>query len=190
MSTSATSAIFSRSQSWLDHTAIFLAVLCGIHCLATPILLVVLPLLANTVWVSENFHLGMSLLVFPTSLLAAFAGCRRHRDKFVVGFIVAGLAVLSVVTTSEVMHQFSGTGHGGAETGMAHDSAAHDEAASCAACCAVTPAEGATVASAGFGSIFTGEALLNALGGLLLVMGHFLNFMLCRHHKCDHSCDD
>lgn len=194
MSTSATPNVSPRSQSWLDRTAIFLAVLCGIHCLATPILLVALPLLANTVWVSEHFHLGMLLLVFPTSLLAAFTGCRQHRDRFVMGFILAGVAVLSVVTFSEVKSQFEATGHGANEVRFAHegspnDSAAHQDAAGCASCCAIEPGNETTITSAGRSSIWTGEALLNSLGGLLLVMGHTRNFLLCRHHKCDHRCE-
>jgi hypothetical protein len=181
MSVSASPAISSRSQSWLDRTAIFLAVLCGIHCLATPILLVALPLLANTVWVSEHFHLGMLLVVFPTSLIAAFAGCRRHRDRWVIGFIVAGLAVLSVITTAEVMHQFSGPEHG-----SAHGSVVQHDAGGCAACCPPESASKTAIATAGFGTLWTDQALLNSLGGLLLVMGHTRNFLLCRRHKCDH----
>ena len=157
------SAISSRSQSWLDRTAIFLAVLCGIHCLATPILLVALPLLANTLWVSEDFHLGMLLLVLPTSLLAAFAGCRRHRDRFVIAFIVAGIVVLVIVTGSELLG-LAGAAHGASEAGPVHS-------------------------PAGSPSIWTGEALLNSLGGLFLVVGHARNFLLCRRHKCDHRCE-
>ncbi len=179
--TAASSALSFKSQSWLDRTAIILAVLCGIHCLATPILLVALPLIANTVWVSENFHLGMLLLVIPTSLLAAFAGCRQHRDRFVIGLIAAGIGVLSFATAQELMgHHYE---PGAAHTELAH-AAESETAAGCASCC--PPAEHAIV-SAGPGSIFTGEALLNSFGGLLLVMGHTRNFWLCRRHKCDHS---
>jgi hypothetical protein len=190
MSTSAATTVSPRSQSWLDRTAIFLAVLCGIHCLATPILLVVLPLLANTMWVSEHFHLGMLLLVFPTSLLAAFAGCRRHRDRFVMSFIGTGLAVLSVVTFSEVMHRMSSNGHEAHDINIADNSAVPHETAGCVACCAIEQGNDSTLSSAGTSaSIWTGEALLNSLGGLFLVMGHARNFLLCRRHKCDHSCD-
>lgn len=181
----ASSAFSSKSQSWLDRTAIFLAVLCGIHCLATPILLVALPLIANTFWVSEEFHLGMLLLVIPTSLLAAFAGCRQHRDRFVIGFIVAGLGVLTFATGKEII----GHSH---EPGAEHALLAHGEeseaAEGCASCC--PPAEHAdehTIAAAGPGFNLSGDALLMSFGGLLLALGHTRNFLLCRRHKCDHT---
>lgn len=179
----APSALSAKGQSWLDRTAIFLAVLCGIHCLATPLLLVALPLLANTFWVSEDFHLGMLLLVIPTSLLAAFAGCRQHRDRFVIGFIVTGLAVLSFATLSEL------AAHGAEPADDAVPMAqteGSEETACCAGCSSGESTADQTGASAGLGSIFTGEALLNSLGGLFLVMGHARNFWLCRRHKCDH----
>ncbi len=188
--TAASSALSFKGQSWLDRTAIILAVLCGIHCLATPILLVALPLLANTVWVSEHFHLGMLLLVFPTSLLAAFSGCRRHRDRFVIGCIVAGLAVLSFATLAELTSHGAATPPEAAEAEATHLAQAHGEAAGCAACCPVDATDSATIASAGPASLWTGEALLNSLGGLFLVIGHARNFWLCRRHRCDHRSED
>jgi hypothetical protein len=47
-----------------------MVVICGIHCLVTPLLLVALPILATTFWVDQNFHLWMLLLVLPTTSLA------------------------------------------------------------------------------------------------------------------------
>jgi len=208
----ASSNLSPKGQTWLDRTAIFLAVLCGIHCLATPILLVALPLIASTFWVSEHFHLGMLLLVIPTSLLAAYAGCRRHRDHLVIGSIVAGIAVLTFVTVDELVGHHD---HHGAEAShshhahVAHEHDDHDHSdheliahaghghvdeaktahVGCASCCPVEPTDDTAVASAGLGSIFTGHALLNSLGGLFLVIGHTRNFWLCRRHQCDHRHD-
>ena len=70
-------------QNWLDRAAIAMALVCGIHCLVTPILLVLLPVIGTTFWANGDFHLWMLVLVVPTTVLAAISGCRKHRDRMV-----------------------------------------------------------------------------------------------------------
>jgi uncharacterized membrane protein len=84
----------SGSDKPLYRLAISMAIICGIHCLVTPILPVALPIIATTFWVDENFHLWMLLLVIPTTSFAVWSGCRRHKDKFVVTAAALGLCIL------------------------------------------------------------------------------------------------
>jgi len=56
------------NHGWLDTLAVGMSLLCAVHCLLTPVLLVFLPILGGTFWVSNNFHLWMLLLVLPATL--------------------------------------------------------------------------------------------------------------------------
>ncbi|MGN5373336.1 MerC domain-containing protein [Sphingomonas hankookensis] len=85
-----------RRQRWLDGFAVTASVLCLIHCLLLPAILVVLPVLATMLAVPERFHAMAFALALPTSVLAIAAGYRRHgrRWPFVVAAI--GLTLLGM----------------------------------------------------------------------------------------------
>ena len=72
-----------RSYGWLDSLAIGMSMICAVHCLLTPLLIVFLPIVATTVWVHEDFDRWMILLAVPTTSAAVFMGCRKHKDKAV-----------------------------------------------------------------------------------------------------------
>ena len=92
-----------HSHRWLDSLAIGMAMICAVHCLVTPLLVAVLPIIATTFWVSSNFHLWMLLFVLPTTGTAVFLGCRKHKDKIVLGLGLGGLALLTGTTIYEMM---------------------------------------------------------------------------------------
>ena len=81
-----------HGHGWLDSLAISMSIICAVHCLLTPVLIVLLPIISTTFWVHENFHLWMVFLVVPTTSLAVFMGCRQHKDKFVAVLGMLGLA--------------------------------------------------------------------------------------------------
>ena len=83
-----------KHEGWLDKFAISMAVLCAIHCLIVPVLIVSVPLISTTFIVHENFHLWMLVAVFPTTLASILLGCKKHRDKYVLAFCFLGLAFL------------------------------------------------------------------------------------------------
>ncbi len=182
----------------LDRLAISMAVVCGIHCLVTPILLVALPIIGTTFWVDENFHLWMLFLVIPTTCLALFSGCRRHKDRWVMGAGALGLSLLLTAFTVERLaygQAVRGLGvpaEGDFDSAVAVFAAAEDLAATephvaAGGCCALHPAQ--SESSIGQGASPGGlasHALLNALGGLFLVVGHSRNFLLCRKTACHH----
>ena len=156
-------------QTWLDRLAIVLATTCAIHCLAMPLVLVILPVVATSFFVHEDFHWWMLLLVIPTTLLAVIMGCRKHKDKWVLYFSSMGLVILLVTTI---------WAHGIAFFGNS-EIASEQTTSACTAC----------QTCAGETSAMNAESLFTTLGGYLLASSHFRNYRLCRKRKCkDNDC--
>ena len=83
-----------EQEGWLDKLAISMALLCAVHCLIVPVLIVSVPLISTTFFVHEDFHLWMLIAVFPTTLASILMGCKKHRDKWVLAFCFIGLGFL------------------------------------------------------------------------------------------------
>jgi carbon starvation protein CstA len=149
----------SRMQSWLDRLAIGFAGVCGIHCLLTPVLLVVFPLIGSTFFVDERFHLWMLYVVIPTTTLAVFLGCRRHKDRRVVLFSSLGLMLL--VAGVWVAHPDGEHAH---ECTEEHDHAEYHHEH----------------------EHHVWGTWLSVAGGIFLVSGHWRNHRLCRKDHCCH----
>lgn len=77
-----------------DKIAISLSLLCTVHCLATPILVALLPSLAIINVDRETFHLWMVIAVVPISLYALTLGCKKHKESSVLLTGLLGLACL------------------------------------------------------------------------------------------------
>ncbi len=152
----------SVSYKWLDSFAVGMSLICAVHCLITPLLIIALPLLATSFWVHKNFHLWMMLLVLPTTTLAVFQGCKKHKDKLVILLSGSGMALLLGVALYE---------------SFLHGSNTIAEQAHCNSC---LEREG--------GNIFNITTLANIFGGLLLASAHVRNFLLCRDANCKHDC--
>jgi hypothetical protein len=95
-------------QCPLDRLAIALAGLCLVHCLLTPLALVLFPMLAATVVVDEHVHQLLVWLVLPASLVALALGCRRHKDRLVV--TLGGLGLLTLLLIAMGGHAVFGEG--------------------------------------------------------------------------------
>ena len=78
----------------LDGFAVGLSVVCAIHCLAVPVLAVLLPV-AGGFLTHEHFHAILLIFVLPTSLLSLFLGCRRHGNSRVWYFGIVGIAIMA-----------------------------------------------------------------------------------------------
>ena len=90
------------SQSYTDRAAVGLSFLCLMHCLALPLLLALLPgvtILSH--FDNEIFHLGMVVLVIPTSLYALTLGCKQHQNYRLLKIGFAGLAFLCAAVLGE-----------------------------------------------------------------------------------------
>ena len=78
----------------LDHLSIFTSGVCAIHCAVLPASLVLFPALANLTGNDHRFHVMLVSVTVPMSIIAAFLGCKAHRNKMVTAGIVTGLVVL------------------------------------------------------------------------------------------------
>lgn len=82
----------------LDRVAILLSGVCLVHCLVTPILITVLPIITLSALMEDIiFHQMMLWIVLPTSCLALFLGCRKHKLLSIAGTGFLGLAILVAV---------------------------------------------------------------------------------------------
>jgi len=180
------------NASILDHLAISMAVVCAIHCLVTPVLLVVLPILATSFWVNEDFHLWMLLLVIPTTTLAVVSGCHRHKDRMVLAFAALGLCLLVTALCFERAARSPESAPAAtAEAPLIADQGANPMAndsvcQSCAAGFCALSSDAASDSPSPAKSGLPWPILLNTLGGMFLVAGHTRNFFLCRRSKCAH----
>ena len=89
-----------------DKTAIGLSFLCTLHCLALPLLLVVLPSLAAMPFADEVFHLWMLALVIPISIFALTSGYRRHQSRDLL--ILGGAGLLIMILAAVFGHDIVG----------------------------------------------------------------------------------
>ena len=142
---------------WIDSMAIGLSVLCAVHCLLTPVLLVLFPVIASTFWVERDFHLWMLFFVLPTTCIAIFWGCRKHRDRWIVFLSALGLSLLAGVAAYEVLTYEP-------LRGMRMRSV--------------------RIVSLMKRMVIHSATILNVLGGSLLALAHGRNFYLCRRLRC------
>lgn len=80
-----------------DKAAVGLSLVCVVHCLLTPIAIIMLPALGTTFLENESFHFGILFLVIPTSVYALGLGCRQHGRKQVLAIGLFGLLVLCAI---------------------------------------------------------------------------------------------
>ena len=81
-------------QTLTDKAAIGLSVICTLHCLAFPIILIVFPSVAALGLNNEIFHLWMVMAVIPTSAYALTLGCKQHRKYQLLAVGLTGLVFL------------------------------------------------------------------------------------------------
>lgn len=81
-----------RGRHW-DLAGIGASVLCVLHCLATPLLVVAVPTVAAF---EEQTHAAFALVILAIGLLAFWPGLRRHRRWHVLGAAVVGFALISL----------------------------------------------------------------------------------------------
>jgi carbon starvation protein CstA len=92
------------AQQLTDKFAMSLSMLCAIHCLLLPLLLVLLPSLGSLQLVNESFHSWMIVAVIPTSIYALTIGCKKHQRYRLLFLGVSGLIlmILAVLIGHEI----------------------------------------------------------------------------------------
>ncbi len=82
------------SNNTLDKSAIALSTLCLIHCLALPVITILLPSMIATTVNQELFHTIMVICVLPVSIYALTMGCKKHTKMHVGLYGALGLSAL------------------------------------------------------------------------------------------------
>ena len=95
MSSQSEQAELEKHTGFLDGAAIGLSALCAIHCLALPIALTMLPVIATIPLGDESFHKALLFLVIPASAIGLTLGCRGHQQWGVMFWGVSGLVVMT-----------------------------------------------------------------------------------------------
>lgn len=85
----------TNMQTLTDKMAIGISLLCAIHCLAFPLMMVLLPSLAVLQFDDEAFHFWMVMVVIPTSAYALTMGCKKHEHYRVAVLGIVGLLLLT-----------------------------------------------------------------------------------------------
>ncbi len=91
------------TQMLTDKLAIGLSLTCAIHCLALPLLLILLPSMAALQLDNEAFHLWMVIAVLPTSIYALTLGCKQHKryQLLILGSIGLLLLIMALALGEE-----------------------------------------------------------------------------------------
>lgn len=83
----------------LDRIAISLSSLCAIHCVALPIVAIIMPLLSSTIEHGSTlhefwFHRFILIFILPISIFALVSGYRCHKQVLPVLIASIGLVIL------------------------------------------------------------------------------------------------
>lgn len=80
---------------WADRLGIWASALCVVHCLLTPVLLSLSPVLAHLLPGEESTHRSLAVLVALFGTVALLSGFRRHRRALVLLLMAAGLTLIA-----------------------------------------------------------------------------------------------
>lgn len=83
-----------KTPEILDKAAVVLSGACLLHCLALPLVIVLLPFL-NEVAI-DQWHAPMLLVVIPVSVFAFSIGFRLHANRGVIAAGVAGILLMVI----------------------------------------------------------------------------------------------
>ncbi len=77
-----------------------------VHCLVLPMLVTLFPIAQGSLLDEHYFHLIMLGLILPTSLIALFIGCRRHKDLITI--VLGGIGLTTLTVTALFGHELFG----------------------------------------------------------------------------------
>lgn len=97
----------TKLQELGDRFAIGLSLVCVVHCLALPILLILLPPISGIFALNDEvFHQWLLYAVLPISLVALMMGYLHHRSYRV--FIVGSVGLVLIILCATLGHDFLG----------------------------------------------------------------------------------
>jgi hypothetical protein len=76
-----------------DRIGISASLLCVVHCLFTPLLVLFMPI-AGEFFSHETFHVIIAVIVFPVAVWALWNGYQQHHKRSVLYFGAAGITLM------------------------------------------------------------------------------------------------
>ena len=158
-------------KQFSDKLSICLSLCCILHCIALPIIILMIPSFAS-LWINnEKVHVILVLFAVPISLFAMAKSLRVHHNYKCISLAVIGLSLL---VGAIFMHDinFGSENHIGHEEVAHHEEAGHKEATH-------HKEDGhGHHEHGGIGE--TLETIFTVLGGLILLGAHYLNIRSIR----------
>lgn len=176
-------------RSWLDRIGISASLLCAVHCLAAPFLLLLLPA-AGSVWSHPAVHWVLAVFVVPLALWVLYNGYRKHGSRLTLVAATAGALLIVAGLIAPMVHSepvlrftvpafFGESGSAASSTAVSSppiDHATTDPVCT-DTCCPTITHDAATGASL---IAMPPGGLLTLLGSVLLVLAHTSNLIACR----------
>ena len=162
-------------KQFSDKLSICLSLCCILHCIALPVIILMIPSFAS-LWINnEKVHVILVLFAVPISLFAMAKSLRVHHNYKCISLAVIGLSLLVGAIFMHDINFGSESSHIGHEEATHHEEAGHKEA---------THHEEAGHGHhehhehGGIGE--TLETIFTVLGGLILLGAHYLNIRSIR----------
>jgi hypothetical protein len=147
-------------KQFSDKLSICLSLCCILHCIALPVIILIIPSFAS-LWINnEKVHIILVLFAVPISLFAMAKSLRVHHNYKCISLAVLGLFLL---VGAIFMHDINF----GSESHIGHVEATHHEQAG-----------HGHHEHGGIGE--TLETIFTVLGGLILLGAHYLNIRSIR----------
>ena len=159
-------------KQFSDKLSICLSLCCILHCIALPVIILMIPSFAS-LWINnEKVHVILVLFAVPISLFAMAKSLRVHHNYKCISLAVIGLSLLVVAIFMHDINLSSETSHNEYEEATHHEEAGHKEATH------HEEAEHRHHEHGGIGE--TLETIFTVLGGLILLGAHYLNIRSVR----------
>ena len=159
-------------KQFSDKLSICLSLCCILHCIALPVIILMIPSFAS-LWINnEKVHVILVLFAVPISLFAMAKSLRVHHNYKCISLAFIGLSLLVVAIFMHDINFGSEGSHIGHEEVAHHEEAGHKEAA------IHEEAGHRHHEHGGIGE--TLETVFTVLGGLILLGAHFLNIRSIR----------
>ena len=159
-------------KQFSDKLSICLSLCCILHCIALPVIILMIPSFAS-LWINnEKVHVILVLFAVPISLFAMAKSLRVHHNYKCISLAVIGLSLLVGAIFMHDINFGSESSHIGHEEVAHHEEAGHKEATH------HEEDEHGHHEHGGIGE--TLETIFTVLGGLILLGAHFLNIRSIR----------
>ena len=159
-------------KQFSDKLSICLSLCCILHCIALPVIILMIPSFAS-LWINnEKVHVILVLFAVPISLFAMAKSLRVHHNYKCISLAVIGLSLLVGAIFMHDINFGSESSHIGHEEVAHHEEAGHKEATH------HEEAEHGHHEHGGIGE--TLETIFTVLGGLILLGAHYLNIRSVR----------